>query len=824
MILRWAVLAWSAWCILQTGPQFAAWGGLWRSLSGITFSGVLSIKTPFAFLRHALLLLAGIVISAGFASAGSRVLRLLPRMTMSAWERLAIGVLLGFAALGTWLFGLALVGLYFTPVVFISFAVALVLPAAWRELTNLRIGSWRTGGTAGSVWLALAAAPALVAFTAMLLPDTNSDAYILHLSLTEQVLRVHRFSTENMSEAYQFPLLAEFTYSLAVASGHDAVAHLIQFVAFLAATILLVGWSTRQAGRLAGVITAVLVATCGSSFHMMIVARNDLSAAAFPVAGIVCAARGLFTPSRPWLVVGAVLLGCGSAVKYNDVALLGMFWAACALAMKRFGRRTAGYVLLLIALPIIPFAPWGIKTWLMTGNPVWPLMSGLFPGALMDRESGELIRILRGEARSWRVLVDYPGALVSSMIATHLAAACSMPACVVLLVKYRTETGFVIAYSLVGIFIMWIAMPSAGMRYALPVFLMMLACAGVVCARKSLECSRTVRLAVMIVGISAGWLPLGSLLTAGLDSVLALKYLSGSIDVDGYLGRRLGTYWQVGKTMRSVPGLRRFVGGGAGRCFHLPGRCIQERFIYRSHAWVFARECRTADEIRVKFRQAGCGHVLYNFFGDSMPTIGASAFPWNERMLLVWKDFVGRYMDLVAPPATVDFRNGGYCLYHIRRIPRSRPPVYLPYMPGIVGLYHDVTRHEGEDDGRGWLEAALELDRKVPGVDFIKDLVARGYEKTGRYDLAYKYYGIGVSHGTVGVNNFWRMAQNAIKMEKYDEAISLLGLGARFFPDTRGIAFMSAQKVRNILAMRRSGYKVRAETLDLEEYRAKLTK
>jgi hypothetical protein len=257
---------------------------------------------------------------------------------------------------------------------------------------------------------------------------------------------------------------------------------------------------------------------------------------------------------------------------------------------------------------------------------------------------------------------------------------------------------------------------------------------------------------------------------------------------DEYLAVRLTTYWQARKALMATPDLGRMAGLQTMRFYLFPGRFLQEWLCYRSWAWTISRESATAETVNVKFRQIGCRHLLYDFMIEYVPDPIADPFVWDDRMLGVWKDFVGRYLEMVSAPESVDDKNGGYCVYRVRKKPLSRPPASLPYLPGIRSLYTAVTRHALAGDSKSWLTAALSLRRRFPDVDFVNDLVAKGYEDMGDWANAYMYYRIGVSHGTLGAENYWGMTRSAIMMGRWEEARVLIDLAKKYYPLSKGVA------------------------------------
>jgi len=781
--------AWAVFCCTLIGGHLGSWHTVLSlmtrhaSVQSFAIHPILPFGLPLAVAHHALLLAAGAVIALGFANAGLSASRLIILPGVTGSERAAIGVLLGFTMIGTWYYGLALAGLFYPVLLFASIGGTLALPGIRRLFRGLTPFA-RVDAKLG--WLVFASAPGLVALLAALLPDTNGDAFLYHLAIPEQMLKAHRFSSENICLTHQYPLTAEYAYSLAVSLGRDALAHLIQLAPFIAAVTLAAAWSVRQSGKAAGWITAGAVASFGLAGQMMIVAKNDLAAAAYPIAGAVCVARGLFPPSRAWLGLGMLLLGSGAAVKFNDFVFLGLGGVGIA-ATAVMARRPLllGFRYWACGLALLPFLPWLVKTWLMTGDPVWPLLSSRLPGALWDAESGDLMEQLRRRWTEGNGPLHFPVVFIRALAGHQPAIACALPLLAAGALRAGAEFNWMLGFLAAGFVALWIASPVPDMRYALPLFVLLSASLAAGVVRRGAAWGPWTRRGALLAGTAGGLLPLGSLLTGCLEPHVSLAYLAGAISREEYLSERLTTYWQARSALAAIPGLDRLAGMQWTRSYLLPGRFMNETGIDTPWSWKFSRDSTTAREVARKFRQLGCRYILYNFMADCAPDPVKDPFRWNNRMLATWKDFVGRHLELAAVTETVDLKNGGFCLYRVRRVPLRRPPAYLPYLPGIRSLYRNVTSHALSGDMTGWLASARLLRKRLPDVDFAGDLVAKGYEATGKWREALECYRPGAAHGTLGGDNYFGMARCAVMLERWEEARFCIGMVKKHYPLTR---------------------------------------
>ena len=301
------------------------------------------------------------------------------------------------------------------------------------------------------------------------------------------------------------------------------------------------------------------------------------------------------------------------------------------------------------------------KTWLFMGNPVWPALQGVFHSPFWDRESGEALRgvYAGGGAHG---LSAFPSSLAGVLALNHLALGLVLPAVLWLGWRAGGSLRWMTGVAACGTLALWLAVPQAEMRYALPL-LAVLAGVGAVTIMPS---ARGLRAPVVrrlaIAGVVLCWFPLGSLLSFGVEPATALPYLNGSMDRVGYLSARLDSYWAAREILPGGEGRR--VSLGDPRIYHLPGPVLSERYLWRTWSWSLARESADVSGLRKKFRQLDCEWLVLNEnrLGSHFPT--ESPYVWDGRARGVWKGFEARYVRVVG--RTGQGRNNGlYTLYRI---------------------------------------------------------------------------------------------------------------------------------------------------------------
>lgn len=248
-----------------------------------------------------------------------------------------------------------------------------VLAAAAAALAAgaLRRPSWtppRLGPVAGAAagLLAFAAASALLDTLA---PPIAWDVRAYHLAIPELGLRAGRWAPVPWMLHAHWPHLMEALYALPLAAGRDGVAALLH----AGAAFLLVGGTfavaRRAGGPVAGWTAALLLAAQPVLVAEAGTAHSDAAAALLALAAAHALARAEDERRPGWVLAAGLLAGCGAAVKMTSLALL----AGWALRLAWTRRRQDAALFLGAGLLVV--GPWLVKTWLETGDPVWPFLS-----------------------------------------------------------------------------------------------------------------------------------------------------------------------------------------------------------------------------------------------------------------------------------------------------------------------------------------------------------------------------------------------------------------------------------------------------------------
>ncbi len=343
----------------------------------------------------ALLLLAGFLFAA--LGLGLKLFALFRLAGLTSLEKGALALFLGQGVLGLGVTALALLGLFSPIWVGVGLAAAGVvnsagawsaLGRAWGALRETRAG-WGSLGFWG--WLGLGFGLLVAAMTGLvaLAPPVHYDAIMYHLEALRYFFDAGRFILLPDIWQANLPFAGEMLFAIGLAFGSDIFARLVHFSAGLGLVLLTWIFARRwagPAGRLGWMALVILLGVWAlplwaSDALVDILWAVDLGLAVF---GLL---RWRETEDKHFLALAGVFAGLVIGVKSLALAgafALGLWVLAAALRsqdLRGFGLRVrlqaAAWAGLWYGLPAVLFGlPWYLKSWVLAGNPVYPILWG----------------------------------------------------------------------------------------------------------------------------------------------------------------------------------------------------------------------------------------------------------------------------------------------------------------------------------------------------------------------------------------------------------------------------------------------------------------
>jgi hypothetical protein len=434
------------------------------------------------------------------AAWGDLLLRAVLRGAPAAGvDRIAFGVPLGFAALGTLFFALAVA----QALAFWSVNGTLLLLTAGVILVWRRGGFPRPllggAGPPGRLEAFALGAAALFFVGGLLLaiaPETKYDGLNYQLAMPAHYIQ-HGGVIENPwnFRFYWFGVVTMIWAAGLQVAGQPTpqVIHLLMGVVFVVQTYAA---GTRFLGRHVGWVAALLVATTPVVQDVAGTTYIDVFAATFAFGAIYAAVVWFEQRTAGWMVVLGILAGASLSAKLNAIVILApialLVVAAALLERPRSLRESLLSLVAGAASAGVVALPWFALRWVWTGNPVFPFLNNIFQSPLWPAENARFDWDTFGTGTGLVALLRLPWDITTNTMAFgqgHLTGATgalfllSLPLFLLVCPPARRSSVLMLALMIFGGLIAWF-LTSPYVRYGIALFpgLAVLAAGNLVCA------------------------------------------------------------------------------------------------------------------------------------------------------------------------------------------------------------------------------------------------------------------------------------------------------------------------------------------------------
>ncbi len=346
----------------------------------------------------------------------------------------AVAAALGLGLLGETAFLLGWAGgLRPVPLALLAAAAGAAGFTALKRPAGLRLPRLAAGEAAAAALLAFAA---FHFFVVSLAPPSAWDVRAYHLALPELYLRNGRLVEVPWLLHSHWPHLMEVLYTLPLAAGRDSAAALLH----AGACAVLVAGVFFAGGGWAG---ALLLAGQPALLRTAPTAHADGACALFFFAAALALSRWEENRKDGWLAAAGLLAGFSASAK-----LFGGCGAAAWCAWLAWKTRRSRETRIFASCAALALAPWLIRTWIATGDPLWPLLR-LTPAAADLAARNARSNLWSWPPPSWLLTHDGPAFLLAPLAGllllmkntakrpTRLEILLWLPAPVLLLASFR---------------------------------------------------------------------------------------------------------------------------------------------------------------------------------------------------------------------------------------------------------------------------------------------------------------------------------------------------------------------------------------------------
>jgi hypothetical protein len=309
---------------------------------------------------------------------------------------------LGMGALAYLVLAIGLVGrLYGWVLLLVMGLLAVVsLPQIVGLLRDL--GRWakdqariKLGPADGLIAFSLAALGALGLIAALGPPSgLDWDGLAYHLAVPKMYLNRHSVFYVPFISHSNFPFLTEMLYTLGLSLGSTSIAKLFHFSMYLGTASAIYALCRRHASPLVGKVGALVFMSAPIVIWESGVAYADVTTALYITLTVYAVLNWPRTGESRWLIVGGVMGGFAlgtKALAAVPILVLCMWVLATSGLNHRWGRGLS-LSLAFGAIALLVGSPWYVKSYVYTGNPVYPFLYNVFGGRNWSREAAEAYR------------------------------------------------------------------------------------------------------------------------------------------------------------------------------------------------------------------------------------------------------------------------------------------------------------------------------------------------------------------------------------------------------------------------------------------------
>ncbi len=377
----------------------------WRSVGPVAFlAWALAVLVAYVWAREeAFLPFQGFLRTTALAALSMWLFwgsgrRLLGRFFEDDWDPLERSVLefaLGTGLVCMLLMGMGIARLYHpwaAVALFIGLAVVAGDPRAMVHDLVHRFQALKGSSPSSAISRPLVVILAVVAsmtFLQSLAPASSQDALVYHLAVPDIYVREGGLVYVPGNVYASYPQNAEMLFTLALLVGDSSLANWYHWMMGLGAAAAIAAVARRVGGGRGGLLASAVFVTMPSVALIATWAYADLGLIFFQMAAVIAFLMWWRQTTNAPLVLSGLFAGLAAGCKYTGGAI-GIVLAVAIFvqgsirgtALSTRMRRIVFFSLATIA----PVLPWYIKNCVLTGNPLYPFLYGVFGGPDWDAE------------------------------------------------------------------------------------------------------------------------------------------------------------------------------------------------------------------------------------------------------------------------------------------------------------------------------------------------------------------------------------------------------------------------------------------------------
>lgn len=513
----------------------------------------------------------------------------------------------------------------------------------------------------------------LLHFIPCFAPEVEYDSLEYHIGALKEYQKQGRIVFLEYNFYASMPSMAEMLYLWGIVLRSPVVAKLLHMSFAVLTAVGLYAFGAKQHSRRLGLVAASLYYLLPFVTSLGETSRIDLATTFFAFMAGAMLHRHLFDDDRGALRLAAWCVGLTMATKYTAAPVVFLPWLAVWLLeckktwndrLKTFHKPTRA-IWFIPLLALVPVLPWLIKNWVFTGNPVYPLLNGIFDSPCWSAASDALFHSRHAprfdSIDAW--LSFFKLAWSQSTRESFSSPILFLFVPLFLLVsRPDPRWKFCLAYA-AGIYVCWFLFTFRPWRFlfpALPWFALLGAFA-MVTLEEARERTLTLLVRVALGAMLAFNLNFMFLLCAVDVSNAALippriskfAVFAGRVTATRYLDNVYFTQMWMGNNL--PPGAHVLFVGEA-RVFYAPYRVAANTVYDRSILGEMVARSNTPANLLDEMRRRGLTHIYIN--DDEMTRVGRNYDYLKEMNWPLFREFLAQHTKLF-------FKNNAHSVYEI---------------------------------------------------------------------------------------------------------------------------------------------------------------
>jgi len=503
----------------------------------------------------------------------------------------------------------------------------------------------------------------LLCFFSALTPAIGWDAAVAHLNLPKIYLNAHKIGFVANNFSSNLPLNIQMLYILALVVKGPVLAKLIHFTFAILILLMIKSFSQRYFSNQFGLLAMVIFFSNPVVIFEASSAYIDLGVSFYSLLALYGFFCWLDSNNKKWLYLLAIFSGISLGTKYT--AAFGIIILAIGMVIKLIclDRLNISGIFknlgLFFIISALFFLPWAIKSYLFTGNPVYPMLSGIFGGVDKDFIKGYdkfvyetcLGRELRDYLLlPWNltVLANYGHKYFDNLI--NPFALIFIPL-LVFLKKIDTKIIYLLGYSLSFIFL-W-SFFAQQMRFLLPIIPIISFISAYTIYTLPFQgklVKKIYQSILVVILVLLSFMSLPHILGIGADFGVAnnLSVVSGRESEESFLLRTFDAYDTFKYINDNLPSEAKILFLWENRGFYCSREYVADSMFEASYILKIVREAKNSSGLLKKLKEMEITHLLLN------KRLASIFYKDKSEELKIIEEFLGRYTELVYTKNDVD--------------------------------------------------------------------------------------------------------------------------------------------------------------------------